>query len=105
LVAELARVFLAIPAISAPSERIWSRAARMLSLRRARLKDKLVSRMMFVKENAKFLRKHYCALAKQEMEPHLHHMIELELQYLPPLKEEQEEITLDVGKDDCHLEF
>jgi hypothetical protein len=97
LVADLARIFLAIPATSAPSERIWSRAARILSLRRARLNDKLVSRMMFVKENAKFLHKHYCELAKQEREEHLHQLVGLELQYLPPLKEDA---PLDVGKDD-----
>jgi len=105
LVAELARIFLAIPATSAPSERVWIRASRILSLRRARLKDKLVSRMMFVKENAKFLHKHYCALAKQEREPHLHHLVELELEYLPPWKEQEKQIPLDVGKDDCDLEF
>jgi hypothetical protein len=58
LVADLARVFLAILATFAPSERIWKKAARILSLRRARLQDQLVSRMMFVKENAKLLRKH-----------------------------------------------
>jgi hypothetical protein len=31
-------------------------------------------------------------LAKQEMEPHLHHLIEFELEYLPPLKKQEEEI-------------
>jgi hypothetical protein len=36
---------------------------------------------MFVKDDAKFLHKHYCALVKQEMEPHLHHLIELEHEY------------------------
>jgi hypothetical protein len=105
LVADLARVFLAIPATSAPSERIWSRAARILTLRRAKLKDEVVSRMMFVKENSCFLHKHYCALAKQEMEPHLHHLAELELKYLPPLKEQEEEAPLDVGIDDCEQDI
>jgi hypothetical protein len=65
-------------------------------------KGKLVSRMMFVKENAKLPCKHDCALAKQEMESHLHHLIELELEYRPPLKEQEE---MDVGNGDCHLEF
>jgi hypothetical protein len=40
-------------------------------------------------------------LAKQEMEPYLHHLIEFELEYLPPVKKQEEEIPLDVGKDDC----
>jgi hypothetical protein len=45
------------------------------------------------KENVKLLRKNYCVLAKQEIEPHLHQLIELELEYLPPLKEQNEEIS------------
>jgi hypothetical protein len=51
-VADLADVFLAIPTSSASSERIWTRGARVLSLSRAgaRLKDKLVSPMMCVKD-------------------------------------------------------
>jgi hypothetical protein len=61
--------------------------------------------MVFVKENAKFPRKHYSVLANQEMESHLHHMIELELEYLPPLKEKDEEIPLDVANGDYHLEL
>jgi hypothetical protein len=61
--------------------------------------------MMFVKENSCFLHKHYCALAKQEMEPHLHHLAELELKYLPPLKEQEEEAPLDVGIDDCEQDI
>jgi hypothetical protein len=49
---DLAGVFLAIPTSSASSERIWTRGARNLSLRRtgARLKDKLVSPMMCVQD-------------------------------------------------------
>jgi hypothetical protein len=34
---------------SAPSERVWSRLARILSLRRAHLSDDLIGRMMYVK--------------------------------------------------------
>jgi hypothetical protein len=61
-VADLAGVFLTIPTSSASSERMWTRGARVLSLRRAgaRLKDKFVSPMMCVKDNVKFLRKDYC---------------------------------------------
>jgi hypothetical protein len=50
----------------------------------------------------KFLRKHYSVLAKQEMEPHLHHLIEFELEYLSLLKKQEEEIPLDVGIDECN---
>ena len=83
-VANLAHKYLAIPATSAPSERIWSRAARILSLRRARLKDDLVGRMMLIKENSKFLHKHYSELVNQDSEQHLHHLlVELENKYLP----------------------
>jgi hypothetical protein len=42
-------------------------------------------------------------LAKQERKQYLHHLVELELEHLPPCKEE--ETLLDVGKDDCQLEF
>jgi hypothetical protein len=38
--ARLAGLYLAVPATSAPSERIWSRASRILILKRANLKPK-----------------------------------------------------------------
>jgi hypothetical protein len=57
-VANLAHKYLAMPATSAPSERIWSHAARILSLCHAHLKDDLVGLMMLIKENSKFLHKH-----------------------------------------------
>jgi hypothetical protein len=53
-VANIARKYLAIPATSAPSERVWRRLARILSLRRARLSDDLAGCMMYVKENLLF---------------------------------------------------
>jgi hypothetical protein len=61
-VANIARVYLTIPATSAPSERVWSRLAKKMSLRCAHLSDDLVGRMMFVKENLMFPRKHYRGL-------------------------------------------
>jgi hypothetical protein len=51
--------YLAIPATSAPSEQVWSRLVRILSLRHAHLIDDLVGHMMYVKENLLFLLKHY----------------------------------------------
>jgi hypothetical protein len=56
-VANIACKYLAIHATSAPSERVWSCLARILSLQRAHLSDDLVGRMMFLKENLVFLRK------------------------------------------------
>jgi hypothetical protein len=97
--ANLARKFLAIPATSAPSERIWSRAGRILSLRRARLKEEVVGHMMLIKENLRLLHKHYCQLAKNEKEKHLHYLVDLDLKFLPPLPEQEEE-NIDVGQDD-----
>ena len=64
-VANIARKYLAIPATSAPSEQVWSRLARILSLRRAHLSDDLVGCMMFVKEKFVFLQKHYRSLRKK----------------------------------------
>ena len=105
LVAHLARLYLAIPATSAPSERIWSRAARILTLKRACLKEELVARMMFVRENIRFLRKHYVELAKKDREASLHDLIEYELAYLPPLYEDEDENKIDVGQEDHLLDF
>ncbi len=87
-VAVLAKKYLAIPATSAPSERIWSRASRILSLRRARLNDDIVSRIMYTKENLRFLHKHYVTLAKKEADDSLHKMLELDVKYLPPIDDE-----------------
>jgi hypothetical protein len=53
LIDDLASIFVATPATSPPPERIWSRAARIHSLHRARLKDKLGSLMMFVRRMLK----------------------------------------------------
>ena len=55
--------------------------------------------MMLIKENLRLLHKHYCQLAKNEKEEHLHYLVDLDLKILPPLPE-QEEKDIDVGKDD-----
>jgi hypothetical protein len=49
---------LSIPATSAPSERLWSIAARILVKDRARLSSELVSSLLFIKENGAILKKH-----------------------------------------------
>ena len=48
---KLARRFLAIPATSAPSERAFSTAGNLVSLRRASLKVDRVSDLLLLKEN------------------------------------------------------
>ena len=105
LVAHLTRLYLAIPATSVPSERIWNRESRILTLKRASLKEDLVARMMFVREDIRCLRKHYVDLAKTEREVDLHDLIQHELEYLPPLEEDEDENKIDVGQDDHLLDF
>ena len=51
--------FLAIPAASAPSERVWSRASQVLSIRRANLSPDVATRIMFARENLLFIYKYY----------------------------------------------
>ena len=53
----LAVKYLASPATSAPSERIWSRAARVLTAKRNRLSEEVSSAMMYCKENRELLHK------------------------------------------------
>ena len=82
--AKLAIEYLAIPATSAPSERIWSRSANMLSIRRSLMNPEIASRMMFVRENAAILHKHYVALTGEPLSE----------AYLPIIEEDD----IDVGK-------
>ena len=61
VVFQLAAAFLAIPATSAPSEKKWSWAAQVLTIKRSRLDSDVASGIMFVDENAEVLKKHYDA--------------------------------------------
>ena len=83
-IAKLAHKFLAIPATSAPTERVFSRAGRMLFLKRASLKPEIAQRMMFIKENAALLGKHYEAVALQESDTMKHLLINEEKKLLRP---------------------
>ena len=47
--------------------------------------------MMFVRENLKFLHKHYYNLKKEEPEAHLHPMVEHEMKYLIPFVKDDSE--------------
>ena len=64
IIAPLAKLFLAIPASSAPSERVWSRAARVITIRRARMKQDVAASIMFLRENIHLLDKHYDEVSK-----------------------------------------
>ena len=55
----LAQRFLSIPATSAPSERLWSLASRIVTIRRAKLESMLIGDLMFLKENSSILNKHF----------------------------------------------
>ena len=50
----LAVKYLAIPATSAPSERIWSQAARVLTVRQNRMSEEVTSEIMNCKEKWSF---------------------------------------------------
>ena len=98
LLARLARMFLAIPATSAPSERIWSRVSRILCLQRASLKPEVAQRIMFVKENLHILRKHYRALVLADRDND-DFLVELEMSYLFG-DDDNEDAEIDVGQSD-----
>ena len=59
----LAQRYLSIPATSAPSERLWSLASRIVTIRRARLESSLIGDLMFIKENSLILDKHFYDIA------------------------------------------
>ena len=53
VLSHIARVYLAVPASSAPSERVFSTASLVLSDRRRKLEESRVARLMFLKQNMK----------------------------------------------------
>jgi hypothetical protein len=52
VLAKMARVFLAIPATSTSSERLFSDAGNLITSKRSRIDSELFKRMMFLKRNA-----------------------------------------------------
>ena len=52
VLAKMARIFLAIPATSTSSERLFSDAGNLLTSKRSRIDSELFKRMMFLKRNA-----------------------------------------------------
>ena len=72
----LAVKYLAIPATSASSERIWSQAARVLTVKRNRMSEEITSAMMYCRENRELLHKNYAEIARERMHRDDHHLIE-----------------------------
>jgi hypothetical protein len=96
----LAVKYLAIPATSAPSERIWSRAARVLTAKRNKLSEGVSSAIMHCKENRELLHKYYAEIAKERMHPNDHHLIERHKAILPTFEHERDaESNIDDGVD------
>ncbi len=96
----LAVKYLAIPATSAPSECIWSRAARVLTAKRNKLSEEVSSAIMYCKENRELLHKYYAEIAKERMHPDDHHLIERHKALLPTFEHERDaESNIDVGVD------
>ena len=91
VLAALAKVFLTIPATSAPSERVWSQSANVITTKRARLDETIASGIMFVKENVRVLRKHYTLLTKNDK-----NALPLAQSGIPV---PDDELVMDVGQD------
>lgn len=62
----LAMKYLCIPAISAPSERLWSIAARVITNDRARIDPEVVACIIFLKVNGQYLNKHQMTIDGME---------------------------------------
>ena len=91
ILSQMAKAFLAIPATSASSERMWSRSGKIFSAKTASLKANVTSAIMFVAENAEVLRKHYDQIVETVNDPVPF--------YLPKAGKHASAATLDVGQD------
>ena len=54
--------------------------------------------MMLIKENLRLLHKH-CQLATNEKDEHLYYLVDVDIKFLPPFSEQEEE-NIDVVQDD-----
>jgi hypothetical protein len=96
----LAVKYLAIPATSAPSERISSQAARVLTVRQYWMPEEVTSAIMYCKENTELLHKYYMEIAKERMHPDDHHLIEKHKALLPTFEHGKDgDLKIDVGVD------
>lgn len=93
---KLAKIFLAIPATSAPSERIWSRSAGVLTSRRANLDEGITSGIIFLKENSQVLRTYW-----EEVTKDMEDALSLEHCGIPLLDDDDNGEEIDVGQHAC----
>jgi len=103
-IACLARSYLAIPATSAPSERIFSRAGRLLTAKRASMSSDIAQWMMIIGENSSILQKHYDAIVRPERKKEEHHLICKEKRLLPrysPMEDKGDEDDETKGPSVC----
>ena len=94
--------YLAVPATSAPSEHIWSRAARVLTVKRNRMKEDVTAAMMYCRENNHILHQYYTEIVKERMHEGNHHLIAKHKALLPTFEDEDDdnsESKIDVGVD------
>ena len=92
--------YLAVPATSAPSEHIWSRAARVLTVKRNRMNEDVTAAMMYCRENKHIRHKHYTEIAKERMHEGDHQLIAKHTALLPTFEDEDDEngeSKIDVG--------
>ncbi len=98
---KLAIKYLAIPATFAPSEHIWSRAARVLTVKQNRMKEDVTAAMLYCRENNKhILHKHYREIAKERMNEGHYHLIVKHKTLLPTFIDEDDDnnkLNIDVG--------
>ncbi len=86
----LAVKYLAIPATSAPSERIWSQASRVLNVKQNRMSEKVTTAIMYCRENRELLLKYYMEVAKERMHPDDYHLIEHHKALLPTFENDKD---------------
>jgi hypothetical protein len=86
--------YLAVPATSAPSERIWSPAARVLTVKRNRMKEDVTVAMMYCRENKHILHKHYMEIVKERMHEGDYHLILKHKTLLPTFEDEDDDNSL-----------
>jgi hypothetical protein len=83
--------YLAVPATSAPSEHIWSRAARVLTAKQNRMKEDVTAAMMYCRENKHILHKHYTEIAKERIHDGNYHLIVKHKTLFPTFEDEDDE--------------
>jgi hypothetical protein len=87
----LAVKYLALPVTSTPSECIWSRASRVLTVKLNRMSEKATSAIMNCRENRELLLKYYVEIAKERMHPDDYHLIEHHKALLPMFENDKDD--------------